>query len=143
VTDEIDWIPEDLVVVLHAELLRQFGGASGLLNNDGLFSALARPKQPRHYRPATTLFQLSAAYAYGLTENHPFADGNKRIAFAVAASFLEVHGYLVDTTQRDVHETVVALSEKKIDEARFAAWLERIAVRRSDLDLGETQPRGE
>lgn len=63
------WLPYELIVDLQAEQLQEHGGASGLRDENGLRSSLARPRQIATYEPGGSLFRLAAAYAYGLTRN--------------------------------------------------------------------------
>lgn len=59
---------------------------------------------------------LAAAYLYGLARNHPFSDGNKRTAYLAAFTFLVINGYLIEATQADVIEFVLAVAAGEIDE---------------------------
>lgn len=85
------WLTREIVLVLHGALLAEHGGASGLRDEHALESALARPTQKHHYEPSD-LFALGAAYAFGLCSNHPFVDGNKRVALASLDVFLRING---------------------------------------------------
>ena len=71
----------EAVIDLHAELLGEHGGAPGLRDRGALESALARPQQIHAYDSDADLYVLAAAYARGITQNHPFVDGNERVAF--------------------------------------------------------------
>jgi death-on-curing protein len=64
----------------------------GLRDEGALESALARPPDKLAYRQRVDHATLAAACAYGLARNHPFNDGNKRIAFLVAVVFLGLNG---------------------------------------------------
>ena len=74
---------------LHAQLLKRFGGTSGVLDMGLLESALVRP-QTGYY---DTLSMQAAALLQSLCQNHCFVDGNKRVAFASTAIFLRMNGY--------------------------------------------------
>ena len=63
------------------EQLREHGGLSGIRDETALESALARPQQKWHDAEMTDISSLAAAYGFGLTMNHPYRDGNKRIGF--------------------------------------------------------------
>ena len=81
---EPQWLLRETVLALQERLLAEFGGLRGLRDAGLLDSALARPRQLfAHGKP--TVFELAAAYAYGLIRNHPFLDGNKRISGSVWA----------------------------------------------------------
>lgn len=110
--------------------------------DDGLLdAALAGPRNLFAYEGAD-MPRLAAAYAHALTRNHPFADGNKRVAFTVAGVFLELNGYRLDASEHDAARAVEALSSREIDELQFAAWLkESSSVVRSPRRAASPRPR--
>ena len=116
------WVSKQAVLAIQGRLLAEHGGAPGLLDEGLLDAALASPKNHFAYERADIL-RLAAAYAYALTQNHPFADGNKRVALTVAGVFLELNGFRLDASEQDAAQATRALSSREIDEAEFAAWL--------------------
>ena len=116
------WISKQAVLALHERLLAEHGGASGILDEGLLDAALASPKNHFAYERADIL-RLAAAYAYALTQNHPFADGNKRVALTVAGVFMELNGFRLEASERDAVQATRALSSREIDEVEFATWL--------------------
>ena len=76
----------DEVIVVHARLIARFGGSPGIRDHGALESALARP-QSGYYED---IIQQGAALWESLSENHPFVDGNKRVAVTVTAAFLRM-----------------------------------------------------
>jgi death on curing protein len=119
---EPQWVLRETILALQERLLAEFGGASGL-RDEGLFeSALARPHQLISYGKPS-LFDLAAAYAFGLVRNHPFVDGNKRIAFTTAVLFLELNGYTFRATEVDATVQTLALAARDMDEQKYSAWL--------------------
>lgn len=106
---------------LHGRLLERFGGALGVRDLGLLDSALARPRSG-YYR---SLSEQAAALLQSLALNHCFVDGNKRMAFALAAVFLRINGtsLRVDAEAGErflIDEVIVA----KTDLAVITAWLE-------------------
>jgi death-on-curing protein len=118
------WISKQAVLAIHGRLLAEHGGAPGLLDEGLLDAALASPKNHFAYEREDIL-RLAAAYAYALTQNHPFADGNKRVALTVAGVFLELNGFRLDASEQDAAQATRALSSREIDEVEFATWLRR------------------
>ncbi|HSA82961.1 MAG TPA: type II toxin-antitoxin system death-on-curing family toxin [Geminicoccaceae bacterium] len=116
------WIARELVIVLHERLLAEHGGAPGLRDEGLLDSALARPRQIHAYGDPD-LCALAAAYAYGLVQDHPFVDGNKRVAFVAAYVFLARNGRRLVAPEADATAIMMALAGGEADEAAFAAWL--------------------
>jgi death on curing protein len=116
------WLTPRDVLALHGMLLAAHGGAAGLRDAGLLESALARPRQQFTYaRP--DIFELAAAYAAAIVRNHPFVDGNKRTAFLAAFTFLGVNGYDLRASEPEVVQAVLQLTDKRMPEAKFAAWL--------------------
>lgn len=110
-----------VVEALHAEQLRRHGGAAGLRDENALESALHRAENKALYA-SPDVFELAAAYAFGLARNHAFVDGNKRTAIVTAILFLALNG--MDLTADDglVYEFTMALAAGEIDEHGAAAF---------------------
>jgi death-on-curing protein len=122
------WISKQIVLALHERLLAEHGGAAGLRDEGLLDAALASPRNHFAYEAANIL-RLAAAYAFALTRNHPFADGNKRIALTVAGVFMELNGFRLEASEQEAAQATRALSSRQIDEAGFAAWLSTCSSR--------------
>jgi len=121
------WVPKSVVLAIHEAQLAEHGGARGMLRDDGLESALAAPQQLlAHGDP--DFCAMAAKYAAALTRNHPFPDGNKRVAFIVAGVFLELNGLRLTAGEADAATTMLALSAGTMDEAEYARWLRENTV---------------
>jgi death on curing protein len=120
-------VPLSAVLAMHELLIAEHGGTPGILSRELLESSLASPENLLAYG-APDLFALAAKYAASLTLNHPFHDGNKRIAFTVAGVFLELNGQRLEASEPDAVGAVLALSTRTLDEAGFAAWLRLTCV---------------
>ena len=93
------------------------------MRDEGLFeSALARPLTLAAYGQPD-LAELAAAYGVGLAKNHPFVDGNKRVAFLAVGLFLAINGHRLVASQSEATLTMLAVAAGSLDEAAFAAWL--------------------
>lgn len=112
-----------VVDAIQTDLLLAHGGMPGLRDENLLESTLARPKQRYSCEPNADLAALAAAYGYGLARNHPYNDGNKRVAFVVMAVFLGLNGLDFTASEADVVTTVVALAAGEIDEKTLADWI--------------------
>lgn len=117
------WIDRVVVEAVQFDLVREHGGMPGLRDENGLESALARPRQRRAYKPEADLAELAAAYGHGLAANHPFNDGNKRIAFLVMAVFLELNGRELAAPETEVVTVMLAVAAGELDEEGLASWL--------------------
>jgi death on curing protein len=117
------WLEAADLIAMHREVVAEFGGPSGLRDEALLESAAARPKNLAAYGPAS-VFELAAAYAYGLARNHPFIDGNKRISLVAAFTFLELNGWQVQAEEAATVLVFLDLAAGKLDEKQLARWLE-------------------
>jgi death-on-curing protein len=125
------WISADEALAINRMLVVQFGGLdAGVRDENLLQAALGRPLNKWHYDgPRPDLFVLAAAYAFGIAKGHVFHDGNKRVAYVVALTFLEVNGTVCAPAQADIVETMVAVADGSMSEAALADWF-RTNVRR-------------
>lgn len=125
------WIRENEALAFHAQLIALFGGGDGVRDAGLLSSALARPKNLyANTESSVDMAQLAAAYAYGISSNHPFVDGNKRTAMQVAFVFLEFNGWSVNASQEDACLTFLGLAAGEISETQLAQWFKGIIIRR-------------
>jgi death-on-curing protein len=117
------WLGRLVVDAIHAEQMREHGGLPGVRDENALESALARPQQKHVYDARVDLAGLAAAYAFGLARNHPYRDGNKRIAFLALVTFLGVNGRDFEASEEDVVATILALADGRLTEAQLARWI--------------------
>jgi death-on-curing protein len=123
------WVSRAVVLALHDEQLAEHGGAPGLRDEGLLDSALARPQNMFAYG-TPSLAELAASYAFGLVQNHPFIDGNKRASLVTTELFLVLNGYLVVAADQDLVLKWLALAAGDLDEGELAKWLEAHLQRR-------------
>jgi len=122
------WLPLRALIDAHAESIRLQGGAPGISNPALLESAAERARTKFHYASdEQTLPKLAAAYCFGLCRNHPFVDGNKRIAFLAAFMFLDINGYYLDAPELEAYAIIMAVASGTADEAELEAWMARWA----------------
>lgn len=118
------WIREIDVLAFHNQQISLFGGLDGVRDWGLLESALARPKNHFAYAgKALTMADLAAAYAVGISGNHPFVDGNKRTAMQVAFVFLEFNGFPVIASPEEACLTFLSLAAGGMTESELAQWL--------------------
>lgn len=119
----IVWLDGVAIKLLHAESLAEHGGLPGL-RDEGLFeSALARPQNVHAYEGVADVFELAAWYGVALAKNHPFNDGNKRIAFIGALVFAGLNGWRIVADQAEAALVMMAVAEGSTEQAELAAWL--------------------
>jgi death-on-curing protein len=104
----------------HQELIRRYGGSPGIRDAGALESALHRP-QTGYY---DTIVDEAAALLESLVQNHPFIDGNKRVAFAVVDVFLRINGHVITADSSRLFESFIALIENQKFSMKFLVpWL--------------------
>ncbi len=121
------WLLDEVVIAIHDEQIAVHGGSPGIRDSGLLSSALARPKHKANYGDPS-VFDLAAAYAYGIIRNHPFVDGNKRTGFLVAYVFLHSNGWKLRSIEVDAVNAVLDLAAGEIDEPFFSEWLKNKSV---------------
>ncbi len=81
------------VTEIHAQVIAAFGGLAGVRDHGLLESAIAAPRATAFgASPFADLIEVAAAYLFYLCRNHPFHDGNKRVAMATSIVFLRLNG---------------------------------------------------
>jgi death-on-curing protein len=117
------WLSRLVVDAVQTDLLLTHGGMPGLRDEGLLESTLARPRQRLSYDPESDLAALAAAYGFGFARNHPYNDGNKRVAFVAMAVFLGLNGFEFTADETDVVSIMVALASGAMDEPALAGWV--------------------
>jgi death on curing protein len=119
------WVPLEAVLAIHDEQISEHGGIGGVRDLTMVDSALARPRNLVAYgKPDAAA--LSAAYAFGLCNNHGFLDGNKRTAYVVAEAFLDLNGYAMEVSDEEVVNTMLAVASGVMLEDQLANWFRSV-----------------
>jgi death-on-curing protein len=116
------WLNSPLVYALHDRQLSEHGGLEGVRDEGLAESALARPKNLAACGEPD-LPTLAAAYAFGLSRNHGFADGNKRTAWVSARVFILDNNGTLHFEEVDAIRTMEAVAEGRMSEKELANWL--------------------
>jgi len=124
---EPKWLLKEAVLAMHSRQLAEHGGGEGLRDDGLLQSALQRPLDKFAYSEPD-LFDLAAAYAYGIARNHPFVDGNKRTALVASRTFLLINGYQIGASKEDRLKTFLALADGTLTEEQLASWFRENAL---------------
>lgn len=115
-------------LALHEILIRRHGGTPGLRDPGALEAALFRP-QTGYYED---LIAEAAALMESLAVNHPFVDGNKRVAFAVTDVFLRINGWCLQRAPAQIHMEMLSFFESgRFEYQVIDAWLREFAVSKS------------
>lgn len=110
----------DEVLAIHSSLLERFGGPPGVRDLGLLESALHRPRTG-YYRD---LAEMAAAMFESLLMNHPFIDGNKRVAFFATDVFLRLNGWRLQVDANEAHTFLIGLLERRqCDFEHLLPWI--------------------
>src|SRR5437879_12596154 len=108
------------VLQIHHQLIKDYGGTHGVRDKGLLESAVFRPQMGYYNNVA----EEAAALMESLANNHPFLDGNKRVAFAAAHTFLLVNGFDIEVASLTAYEFMMKSIAR--GEFRFGLILEWI-----------------
>src|SRR4030066_2255730 len=125
--EDIDFLTLAEVVEIHADQIKRYGGSDGVRDMSLLSSAVAMPYASfsGSFLHAD-IYEMAAAYAFHICQNHPFVDGNKRTALASALIFLELNGVSVSDSQGKLDEAVVSLASGDVNKVDFAKLLREL-----------------
>lgn len=117
------------LVALHVGAIERFGGSHGIRDGGLLESALARPLAGfGGHMLYQTPFARAAALAEGLIQNHPFVDGNKRMAMLAMGAWLFREGLNVEAERGELRDLALAIATHEMTVEQVAEWLEGRAV---------------
>jgi death-on-curing protein len=116
------WIDLEVVLAIHDEQTAEHGGQAGVRDRGRLESALARPQNQFAYGEHS-LPRLAASYAFGISRNHPFLDGNKSTSLVVAELFLDLNGLELTATDAECVTTFLQLAAGHLTEEELADWI--------------------
>ncbi len=123
----IRFLPEAIVLAIHDDQVRLYGGAYGVRDAAGLDAALHMPQAQfdgEFLHP--TILHMAAAYGFHLCQNHPFIDGNKRTAGMVMLTFLQFNGLEPLATELDYYTTMMAVAAGQMRKEQLAEWLQTV-----------------
>lgn len=118
------WLSDNVIRVIHAELLADNGGVARHANKNLLGATLARARHLRDRGTEPTVFELAAAYGFGFAKNQCFTDGNKRIALAAIDVFLQLNGYELHAPEAEAVVMVRQIASSEAVERDLARWVQ-------------------
>jgi death-on-curing protein len=122
------WVLTESVKAIHNRQIAEHGGTTGVRDSELLESALAKPKNIYLYsKSQSSIPSLASAYAYAISKNHPFLDGNKRVALVVSIAFMKLNGWRVVASQEILYTTFWNLAAGKISEDELLLWFESVS----------------
>ena len=124
---KIEFLTLAEVIEIHADQIEHYGGTAGTRDINLLSSAVAMP-----YASFSgnflhrDIYEMAAAYAFHISQNHPFIDGNKRTALASALVFLDVNGISISDSEGKLYEATMDIASGKLKKEEFANILRNL-----------------
>ncbi len=120
---EIKFLGFDEVLEIHQDQIQRYGGIDGIREPELLESAITMPMaQFGGVFLHPDLFAMAAAYLFHIAQNHPFVDGNKRVATVAALLFLMLNGKEITATEQDLEEIVLSVARGELGKEGIAAF---------------------
>jgi death-on-curing protein len=116
------WLTEPTLLAIHAQQIERYGGAHGVLDENVVLSALARPINRWSYDPGADLADLAAAYLAGFAGSQGFNDGNKRTGLACALVFLILNGASLHAPPAELLALTMAVANNQAEDTAVAAY---------------------
>lgn len=112
------------VLFIHEHILAQTGGHAGIRDLSALESALAQPKASAGGTDAyPSIEEKAAALCFSLCSNHPFMDGNKRVAHAAMETFLVLNGREIQASVEEQEQLMLAVAGGQASREELLEWL--------------------
>lgn len=122
------WLNKKVLQHCSDVLAKRLNAPSGLRDESLLDSAFGRAKNYLHFHPKADVFDLSAQYAGGIIQNHPFIDSNKRIAYLSCCLFLRLNGWKIIAPEQEKILIINKLAKMQTTPMEFAKWLRQHAT---------------
>ena len=115
------------VVEIHTDQISRYGGKKGIRDIRLVESAIAQPEATYAGEWLhTDLYEMAAAYAFHICQNHPFLDGNKRTALASALVFLEINGVSILDHKQELLGATNRMASGHLNKLTFADLLRKL-----------------
>jgi death-on-curing protein len=120
-----EFVRADVLRNVQSRLAKRHGGLPSERDDGALESAIARPRNLFEYGQVSSVGELGAVLAWALIRNLPFANGNKRAAFAGLTMFLELNGHRLTCSEVEETAMVLRAATSEIGEEEWTAWVVR------------------
>lgn len=115
------------VVHVQSQLIDTFGGSHGVRDEGLLESALAQSSMTfGGVDLHTDIHEAAASYAFHLAKNHPFVDGNKRVAATAMGVFLRINGHEAKFEEVALYDAILSVIDGRWDKTKLAQWLRNV-----------------
>ena len=127
-TPNIQFTIQD-IYELHNQLEEAFVLSSGVRDENLLASAVNTPFQTFMGNDLyPSLYDKAAQLCYGIANNHPFTDGNKRTALHSMYVYLIINGFDITASQQEVENLIINVAAGNMINTELAYWLEKNTI---------------
>ncbi len=124
------YLSAEQVLFIHSRLIDETGGSHGIRDVGLLQSAVGRSKATYDGKDLyPDIFHKVAALMESLIKNHPFVDGNKRTAITSAGIFLQMNGFIIETSQKELERFTLSMAHGEIPVEDAAGWFKRNSLK--------------
>ncbi len=121
---EIYFLTLEDVLEIHSGQIKHYGGKMGIRDQNLLLSAIAQPPSQFHGQYLhKSLHDKATAYLFHICQNHPFIDGNKRVALVSMLAFLDLNGESIDYEEEALEDLTLSVATGKIKKGEIAKSL--------------------
>lgn len=127
---EIEFLTLAEIIEIHNNQILLYGGEPGVRDFSLLSSAIAIPRSTFEGNYLyNDIFEMAAAYIYHICQNHPFVDGNKRVALAAGLIFLDLNNITIDDPNGELYRMMINVASGKINKDKIKSILKQLAVK--------------
>lgn len=126
----IEFLRSDVLRTVHSQLIQTYGGLQGVRDDNALESAVTRPRQLHNYTGEIRVGAITASLSWAILRNHPFVDGNKRMALAALVMSVQLNQHRLTCSESEETAMVYNAAASKISEDEWTAWALRVVVPR-------------
>lgn len=124
---ELYFLTLEDILEIHIDQINRYGGKRGIRDQNLLLSTIAQPYSTFEGRYLHhTIYEKAAAYLFHLCQNHPFIDGNKRVAAVSALIFLAINDSPIDFKENELEKLVRSVAEGKAKKEEIALFLSKV-----------------
>lgn len=125
----VDFLTLAELIEIHRNQIELYGGNPGIRDITLVSSAIAIPKSTFDgVLLHGDLFEMAAAYVFHICQNHPFVDGNKRVALVAGLVFLELNGISIEDPRGELYSLMMRVAAGKTGKDAIAATLKRLSA---------------
>ena len=116
----------EMIIEIHEDSIKHYGGSSGIRDQGLLESAIGMPMAGFGAEYAhNDIFEMAAAYLFHICKNHPFVDGNKRVAATAAWVFLRMNGFETNPPEQEFESLVFGVAKGECDKKSIADFFRK------------------